>query len=164
MKKEKKRLAHRTVSSYNSICEAQTWTLWSSWWVSIQVHSMPKALSHSEFLHFGASQVPEPKPISTLSSRETRPGSYQTDFCSPRLGSGLWGWEMQLIPREVALIARRYYCGQYQRGWQTYWFQSCRWTQVTSLLHGWGLICARLGKNSSVSPVLSWHAESISNH
>ncbi len=31
---------------------------------------MPKA---PEFLHFGASRVPEPKPISTLSSRETRP-------------------------------------------------------------------------------------------
>lgn len=66
------------------------------------------------------------------------PGPYQTGFCSPWLGLGLWGWEMQLIPREVALIARRYYCGQYQRGWQTYWFQSRRWTQVTSPLHGLG--------------------------
>ncbi len=96
---------------------------------------MPKA---PEFLHFGASRVPEPKPISTLSSRETRPPVLSNGLLSPWLGPGLWGWEMQLIPREVALIARRYYCGQYQKGWQTYWFQSRRWTQVTSPLHGLG--------------------------
>lgn len=126
--RKKKRLAHRSVSSYNSICEAPTWTLWSfrqssRFQSTFSLCQKPQISFISELPEF-----PTPSPSPPWAHVRQGPRSYQKGFCSPWLGPGLWGWEMQLIPREVALIALRYYCGQYQKGWQTYWFQSRRWT------------------------------------